>query len=62
MMKFLKLAVHSILDVTKLSYVYDNVILKRFMSKFQDIHHISGTFHCYVTRDFRIMIVLWGTP
>ena len=60
MMNFLKSAVNAVLDAAKLSYVYDNAILKRFIFKFQEIHHIPGTFHCNVNKDFSIMIVLEG--
>ena len=53
-MKFLILAVNATYDA--INY-HDNVILKWFMSKFQEIPHISGTFHGNVTKDFSIGIV-----
>ena len=60
-MNFLKSAVYAMHDATKLSYVFDNAILKWFMSKFQENHHIPGPFHCEEAKDFRIILVLWGT-
>ena len=59
MMNFLKLAVISVHDATKLSCVYENAILKRFMFEFQEIHYIPG-FRCNVEKDLRIMIAFGG--
>ena len=52
-MKILKLAVNAIQDAIKLLVVSGMSILKWFNSKFQDIYHIPGTFHCNVTNDSR---------
>ena len=43
-------------DLTKLSYVEGKSVLNWFKSKFQEISHISGTYHCNVKKDFRIML------
>ena len=44
MKNFLKLDINVIHDETKLPFVLGKSILKWFKSKFQDIHHIPGTF------------------
>ena len=51
LVNFLKLAANTFHDATKLLYVYANAILKLFMSKFQEIYYILGTFHCNVLID-----------
>ena len=56
----LKLAVNAIYDATQLPYVNGKFILKLFRFKFQEIHHITGNFHCKITNDFRNNIICLG--
>ena len=60
MMDFLNFFVIDIHDATKLSVVSGKSIFNWFSSKFQEIHHIPGTFHCHVTKDFRSKTIILG--
>ena len=59
MMNFLKFAVSAIHNSTKLTYVIGKSMFKWFNSKFQDVYHIPGTFHCKATQDFRNKTIIF---
>ena len=61
MMNFLKLAaIYSWCNVCAYAFAYGQSILKWFKTKFHEIQHIPGTFHCNVTQDFRNKTTILG--